>query len=261
MKVALCLSGLVRNYSDCYNTHKKFFIEALNADVFIHTWSKIGSNKLPHWYTQEYSLAKHKDSIAKQEDINKKDLLSKYNPKLIEIEYPNIEYFYNKFYQKDNEKFFNNVMMHYGINRANNLRIKYEKQNNITYDIVIRCRFDLFFEHFSIFEEKIKDCISNNTIYLPPNENIDSPFTQEMKQILKKEGHKFMPNDQFAYSSSLAMNYYSSIFEVFQKNYNLYVKHAEGTLSDHLWNKNESIYKSIKVDENIKMRIHSRRWR
>lgn len=266
MKIALCLSGLVRNYHECKESHIYFFIEKLNADVFIHTWSKVGSSQLPHWYNDGYTLEKHRESIKNQQDTNGQQIVEVYSPKNIEIEYPDIDYFYQNFnYQTStNEKyyyFFNTIMMHYSIKKSNNLRKTYEKIHNFKYDIVIRCRFDLFFEKADLSFKNLKDCIENDTIYLPPNENTDNIFNENMKIMLENIGPSYMPNDQFAYSNAEAMDYYCSVFDIFQKDPDRYTKHPEEVLSQHLWKKNTSKYKNIKIDTSIKMNLQSRKWK
>lgn len=260
MKTALCLSGLVRNYEDCLDSHIKFFLQEMNADVFIHTWSKIGSNKVPHWYTDRYSLEEHKRSILTQKELDRDRLLQNYNPTNYSIEFPDIDFFIKKFYREENIKFVNNVMMHYGISKANDLKKQYEAEYNVSYDLVIRCRFDLYFENI-IFDEQTLSGIESGTIYLAPNQNMDNKFTKEMLELCDKEGMSYMPNDQFAYSNTEGMDYYSSVYSIFDSNYDLYHKHPEGILSQHLWKKNKSKYKDIRVNDSIKMRIQSRYWR
>lgn len=261
MKVALCYSGLVRNFLDCINSHKQFIINKLNPDIFIHTWSKIGSNKLPHWYNSNYNVNQHIDEIELQKNLDIQQINTLYSPKQIVVEYPDIQHFYDRFYDNSYPSFFNNVMMHYGVCRSNTLKSDYEHTHNFKYDMVIRCRFDLFFEDVVFHNESINDIAHNNAIYLAPNENIDIPFTEAMKKLLEKQGIKYMPNDQFAYGNSSAMDYYSSVYNIFEKDYNFYYKHAEGILTQHLWTKNISEFNNIKINNSVKMRIQSRYWR
>jgi hypothetical protein len=64
-----------------------------------------------------------------------------------------------------------------------------------------------------------------------------------------------MPNDKLAYGNSESMDYYSSIYSFFNQDIDHYPHHGEATISDHLWIKNNSIYKHIKINNNIKMKI------
>lgn len=254
MKVALCYSGLVRNFHDCLSSHKNFIIDRYKPDIFIHTWSKIGSNTLPHWYTEEYSLEKHIDETEKQNNIDAKSIIDILQPKKFLIEYPDILYFYNKFYS-DNYNFFNNVMMHYSINKSNNLKKEYENNYSSKYDMVIRCRFDSYFENL-----EIKNYLKN-TIYLPPSQNMDVQFSKEMLESLERLGPVYMTNDQFAYGCSESIDYYSAVIDYMIKDINYYTKHPEGVLAEHLWLKNNSQYKNIQINDTILMRIQSRYWK
>ena len=66
-------------------------------------------------------------------------------------------------------------MMYYSIYQSNNLKKQYEINYGFKYDIVIRCRFDLFFEHLKL--------LTDDSLYLAPNENIDRPFNNNKKNI------------------------------------------------------------------------------
>jgi hypothetical protein len=255
MRVALCLSGLTRNFFDCIDTHKKYFVDPYETDVFIHTWSKSGSNTLPHWYNEGYSVNKHKLNLELQSNSDINAIINGYKPKKILIEYPDIDYFYQKFYTTNAPNYFNTIMMHYSINKSNSLKKEYEENNNFKYGVVIRCRFDSYFINIDMSE------VLDDTIYLPPNQNIDLQFTTEMLKLLDKNGPRYMPNDQFAYGSSDAMDYYCSVFDIIKNDCNYYIKHPEGTISEHLWTKNNSKYKNIKINNTIQMKIESRYWR
>lgn len=135
MRVAICLSGQPRNSELCYpfimdnivNCNKEH-----DFDFFIHTWE--GSDGSSSW---ESSI-----------DNDKTDVIKLYNPKKYLIE---------------PQKIFNNDVgdcigdgvgnmskrmksMFYSIFKCNELKIEYEKENNFTYDCVIRIRFDLQLE-------------------------------------------------------------------------------------------------------------------
>ena len=77
---------------------------------------------------------------------------------------------------------------------SNNLKIKYEKENNFRYDVVIRCRFDI-------------DLISLN---------LDLSNLEPDKIYVDGEinrGQPGVPNDQFAIGNSYVMDYYANLYE------------------------------------------------
>lgn len=269
MKVALCLSGQSRTFRQCLTSQRLQIIDKLKADVFIHSWSFKGDSRLFSSHDHRFKINDYKKYINYDRNIiPATKLVQAYNPKKILIEYPDADYFISKvrksdryvahgfdklFDSYDKYKWFNCLMMYYGIYMSNKLKKDYEEQRNFIYDMVIRCRMDLFFSYAS-FDETLEN-IKSNIIYLAPNENTDIVFNKGMKQELVKQGIKFMPNDQFAYGNSGAMDYYSSVYEYFAKDIDYYAHHGEGALTDHLWNKNTSMYKIIKTNPKIKMKI------
>jgi hypothetical protein len=112
-KVAICISGLVRTGVNAYPSFEKFFGH-LNADIFYHTWKT--------------------DSRTS----NKIKML--YNP----VRYAEQQQFKDK-----NMGAWGNML--YGIMQANELKKKYEIENNFRYDLVIKTRFDLVFPVTNIF--------------------------------------------------------------------------------------------------------------
>lgn len=236
MKVALCLSGQTRNWIGCRDTIKKHIIEPLNADVFFHTWNVKGERV---FYEVRQNFIPPPIPIEG-------DLVGFYEPLDYAIEVPD----YDKF-KKIQPKYYNTLMMHYSIWKANELKRIYEDANRMKYDLVIRCRFDLEIHKFDII-----DTLSNivNTIYLPPNKNIDVVFPAPMQSEFELKGIKYMPNDQFAYGSSYGMDYYSKIWEIECNNINAYDNHPEGSYSSHLWDCNKSNF-ITDVNPNILMKI------
>lgn len=236
MKVALCLSGQTRKWNQTYQSIYDEIIKKYNTDIFIHTWDVVG-NMVPHHYIEDYT---------DNNQLPNYDFISKYNPKKIKIDFSNYNLFKNK---TPKSRFYNTLMMWYSIQESNNLRKEYEFENNIKYNCIIRCRFDLFFEKFEINK------IENNKIYLPPNQNIDNPFTVDMLKQLQIDGPKYMPNDQLSYGDSSTMDYYCSVYKILENDIKKYVHHPEGLLSEHLWIKNNTNI-LIETNNNIKIKIN-----
>jgi hypothetical protein len=126
-KVAVCISGLPRTAIAAYPIFKNFFQSTGNYDVFYHTWSGSTSN----------------------DELDQIQLM--YNPVNYTVQDP---------LTTDNGSFGN---MLYSIMSANDLKKRYELDNNFRYDLVIRTRFDL------VFPEKFRFPIdgynSSRTIY------------------------------------------------------------------------------------------------
>jgi len=266
MKTALCLSGESRTFNKCFQSQYDHIIKPLNADVFVHTWTFGGNPELFPSRDENYDIHKHLSFIDSYEySTPLTEINQLYKPKTMVVEYPDYNFFIDKikqskilfsyfYFEKNKEKgdnrykLFNMLMMYYGIYNSNLLKKKFEDIKGFKYDLVIRCRFDLYFKKV-VFE------LEKNVIYLPPNKDINVLFPEEMNKLLLEKGMSFMPNDKFAYGDSGSMDYYSSIYEFYDKDVDYYTLHPEAGLSEHLWEKNESEYKDIRMNNNIEMKI------
>lgn len=239
MKTALCLSGQVRNWKNSFDSIYNQIIKKYNCDVFIHSWNA-ASSKISHdfnqklfideWGDVDYSFIKH------------------YNPKKIKFDWPDYDFYRENFNIKD--RTYNTLMMWYSLDQSNKLRKEYELETNISYDCVIRCRMDLFFENFKITELK------KSTLYLPPNENINKPWSIEIREMFENNNRHwgYMTNDQFAYGDNNTMDYYCGIFDRAKLDNTSISFHPENYLKLHLLKKRKEI--EIVVNDNIKMKIN-----
>ena len=169
MKIAYCFSGLIRNLD--YSCDKWLsIINKYPGDIYGSFWDVTDRNS--------NDTADH--------------FIKKYNPKKIEIIRANVNFPEDiKFIYKQNileTKMYplNLIAMYYKIWKANQLSIEND------YDIVIRCRTDIYPTEVSI--EK------NNFLNIPP----DFVFTTWLNCI--------GICDYFAYGNREIMNYYSSVF-------------------------------------------------
>jgi hypothetical protein len=133
MKTAVLITGKLDYFKETYNNISDRLLSFLgDYDIFVSTWD------LP--------------------ERDKTDLISLYNPKILDIEVfnENTKYLiHNHFnYQKalDIEPKFgtrNSLYMWYKVNKGLNLIKEYSLFNNIKYDYVVRLRTDFFFtNHF-----------------------------------------------------------------------------------------------------------------
>jgi hypothetical protein len=125
MKIALCLSGGLRNFKDTYYSFKHFLLDEYEVDVFF------------------YGL-ENKEGV----DINTKDLVRLYNPKKYKI---NNTEFYNSIHCKYNIP--SSFYGFYNVLKCNELKSLYENENEFKYDIVIRSRTDYFWFRYLTDEE------------------------------------------------------------------------------------------------------------
>lgn len=208
MRVALCFSGGIRNLEDNYESIKRCLIEPLNADVFIHGW----------YFKVDELNNTHKMYRKKETDESKVLLLLKPKKYKFEIYDKNkenemIEKFeINRIKEKyqDNpylcQLYPNTCGMFYSINQSNELKKLYEKENNFTYDIVIRCRPD--FEYYTLLNEEVLNLVKENNILMPLDNY--AFVTQQC--------------DKFAIGSSKIMDYYCDLITLMLDYENKYPK-------------------------------------
>jgi hypothetical protein len=175
MKIALCLSGGLRNFKDTYFSFKNFLLDKHDVDVFF------------------YGL-ENKEGIEK----NKKDLIDLYNPKKFHI---NTEDFYKNIksviFEYNQKKEANTYYSFFNVMKCIELKSEYEKENRFKYDIVIRSRTDCFWFR-EITEDELKDAQSN----------IITPIEWSFKEV-----NYFSRFDGFAIGSSEMMDDYSCLFK------------------------------------------------
>jgi len=186
-KVAICISGHMRAFEATFESLKHAIIGPLNADVFISTWESLGTPF--RGFDQRIVRMNTNDYISRINYL--------YRPKKLFVE-PFIHFPYRpKLIEKNWEgRDLNGILsMYYKIKMCNDLKSQYEKENNFTYDCVIRYRADLFI----LQAPMIRKGMDLNKIYLP--------------NFFDWGGY----NDQFAYSSSQVMDIYSSLFDNIEK--------------------------------------------
>lgn len=122
MVVALCLSGLSRNYQKTYPALKKYFLDNNEVDIFFHTWDVQDRNQQP---------------------VDKVRLIEIYQAKSYTMEPPINFQFPELYHQRNfNMRDINGLLsMFYSIKQSNFLKNKTGKK----YDQVVRCRFDIEF--------------------------------------------------------------------------------------------------------------------
>lgn len=179
MKIALCLSGHMREYWKVFPSLEKFFLSKYpNTDIFIHTWDL-------------------QDLGSESNYINTGMVKKIYKPKSIVIEKYHELYMspliISKNYDK-NRTALNVVSMYYKIMKANLLKYKYERENYFVYDCVVRFRPDIELKS----EFNIEQHLLNH---------VNIPNLWDFGGI----------NDQCAYSNSANMDIYSSIYKYIER--------------------------------------------
>lgn len=201
MKTALLLCGVIpENYHKYYDSIYKTTIEPFNSDVFISTWASDKINDV---------FALYKPKLCRVEDFNGFPIKSRLN---------NFLYFLKSInYNGDKNYMLNSTYpMFYKIYDVNNLKKENEETENIIYDLVIRCRFDLSFDRrLDIMTRTpyVKDEISKDEL-----EDLDNIY-------LRMDGGDVVLRvpDNFAFGDSKNIDKYSNALlnfkEILTSNY------------------------------------------
>jgi hypothetical protein len=217
MNIAICLSGSLRNVKKALRSID-FISQTGNTKLFIHTWkfeeerNLLNQRVLPdsnsnvefilnNFKIESILIDKYESKLNLYEEIKKTCSVNL-------IQFPTLFRYYP---------------MHYSIQEANKLKIKYEKENNFIFDIVYRMRFD---SEILNPEKLPMNKINENVIIIPNTDRDHSGI-----------------NDQFAYGSSAGMDLYSNLFNRLNKlNGNYW--NPEQLLLRHLRNENVQIQRS-----------------
>lgn len=160
MRIALCLSGQARSVEQTYWTSiRPNILELGNVDVFIHTWALDESQIGKHFL----AAGVHPVGEPLKANLIEKTL-ELYKPVrwLVEPqrEFPVIPYESRHMPGFRSELVYS---MFYSIYQANLLKVRYEQEVNITYDWVIRSRFDVSTPSGPL----LLSSLDNSTLYIP----------------------------------------------------------------------------------------------
>jgi len=198
MRVALCISGFLRENERAYPSIKSQFLDKFHPDVFISTYDVNG-----YWSDNDQSPIRYGNKV----DLERVKKL--YNPKYLECDEYSSELeatFLN--YMGPNLRMRwgrtqNIVGMYWKIWKCNNLKIKYETENKFKYDIVIRIRPDTIFDNI-VCENVVKNTLNiivNNSLiadwFFYGNSDVMNDIASiyvHMKDIYEK-GCLFDPHD------------------------------------------------------------------
>jgi hypothetical protein len=146
MKVALCLSGQLRTFEKTYELIYNNIIVPNNADVFIHSWitdenTYFGTDPSRIYITDDNSHLKALELYKPKKYLFEKPKSFKnYHHLKIPIGWQNT--CKSNIINPSAHIATQTVSMFYGIYKCNELKEDYANENNITYDAVIRLRFD-----------------------------------------------------------------------------------------------------------------------
>lgn len=185
MKIALCFSGMLRNFEVTYPSIKKYLLDTHSPDVFFAGYpNKKGLEYCKDKFIELYNPKKM--FIQEYSDDLRKNICNNEEKYLIRT--------------REETKINNFLSQIYNIKICDNLRQQYENENNFQYDVVIRTRLDVFY--FKKFEEEELNLAKSGNILIPTEWDF-------------KEVNPVGVSDSFAMSNSINMTKYASLYDNF----------------------------------------------
>jgi hypothetical protein len=236
LKIAVCISGHVRNYKENLKSINKFLIQPLNADVFLHTWDKVGAQKI----LTEGNIGPSPDqSLPLGDDFlnyidNLKSLKIEKNESFLEqIEKELGDKLFYMYGQRISQTTFGGCAepkfiysQYYSVFQSYLLLEEYSNKHNIQYDAIIKIRADyklssgIFKEDFDLINT------SRDIIFIPdlPYSNHGHPVCCMCISDLEHnfDGHVEDVCDVFAYSNKENMKKYMSVYNNFEEIRNIF---------------------------------------
>jgi len=189
MKIALCISGQMRTYKDCYELLYENILVPLKPDVFIHTWSNSGvSNKVENRFDTENRdiLETVLEEMYRPEMMVIEDFEAGFSDSIDEISVPEILKEHEPLHYKGC------LPMYYKMYQCNELKKTYESTNDFEYDRVIKMRPDLaLYDYFPDVLFNIDDYLWHSDLMIDQN---------------------FQVSDKLAFGNSKVMDYYTSVY-------------------------------------------------
>jgi hypothetical protein len=215
MKIALLICGTIRNYKTNYLTWKKHLLDLFDVTIFFHTYDINGyhsttNNKLSQLDIETLiNIIKPKKYLIESYTTKLNDFKKQIKTQCIRRGSPKPEHIKSQLYS---------------IFMVNMLKQIDEKENNMSYDIVIKIRFDtIFHSNFSINDINLINKFPNvilcgnseikTMLYKNACTNCISNFN---KPNFKCQKHTDM-SDIVIISTSKIMDFYADIYFVYDK--------------------------------------------
>ncbi len=186
-RIAVYLYGHMRTYKQTYKSFLDNIIypnikDGYMVDIFIHTWDVFNVTDSNAWHAKQNLFPTLSNKPLTKEDMN--EVINIYNPKKIVFE-------------KDNGK---QAQRYHKIRAVNQLRLEYEKENNIKYDFFLTTRPDIYFLKPFRLNEYLNFYATHPSFQdkqLPDNPlNIFIKYRQNMEYLLCRENTKLDEYDE-----------------------------------------------------------------
>ena len=147
MKIAICFSGSIRDFRSCYPSMKRYLLDNINADVFMHLWKVDNNKELAGSNAFKWKVDACKEDYVLKElkpvDYVIDGFNADWEKKIVAESGIDVKKFAN---QSDINYGINACGMYYKIMKAYELAEKHMDKTGVNYDIIIRARLDFIWE-------------------------------------------------------------------------------------------------------------------
>ena len=162
MRIGLVLFGHLRSFRAAHDSYKKFLStlqQVGDVDVFCHTWD-IEESVTASWWKE------HKPGDIPPATVNATEIEERFKPVRYTIE-PSRQFDDSGYNVQSTIPVAGILSMLHSQREAFRLLEEYSKENDVSYDVIIKSRYDLLYEIGPSFSSSIGQCIDDNCLVLP----------------------------------------------------------------------------------------------
>ena len=162
MKIALVLFGHLRSYRQTlssFNKLKETLQHSGEVDVFCHTWN-IEESVTASWWKE------HKPDNPPPATVSNEQIEESFNPVKYVIE-PSRQFDGSGYDFPSSIPFAGILSMLHSQHGVYSLLKEHELSQGIKYDVILKSRYDLLYEIAPGFGNVVRDCLTNETLYIP----------------------------------------------------------------------------------------------
>lgn len=236
MRIGLVLFGHLRSFRAAHGSYKSFLAaleQVGDVDVFCHTWD-IEESVTASWWKE------HKPGDKPSATVNGSEIQEKYKPIRYFIE-PSRQFDDSGYNVKSSIPVAGILSMLHSQREAFRLLEQHSEANNVSYDVVVKSRYDLLYEIAPSFAQVIRQCLKNNCLYLPTSNPYELGGSYSDVFVM---GPTKLVKDYF----NFAVEFKNALENYQHKGYKIFL--PEHYLTLYLEGKN------IKMDELEGLRIH-----
>lgn len=180
MKIAICISGHLRTFEKTHASLKRNVLDKYDCDVFLSTWDNVGNTLYHAHYPTGFDETDDKIDVGRVKEVYQPTGLAIQNA--FDEDVQAIKKPFEGLTTRNGANVQHIVPMYYKMWHCNNLRKEHQKKTGINYDVVVKCRPDVYIHKLDAEKamEKIQflpgHCGFNDLIFLGPSDAMSDVF-------------------------------------------------------------------------------------